>query len=265
MYLLITVGRCSSAGRSRRRLPARARARRPAEPARPPSRPTVSPDRAAGIVARDLRARDGVPDLFVLYYFVNWKYLSTVWPLKRRRGSSLFFDLKGGSDLVIESPRWLRMAAPPCRAQPGWRKTGAARRLHSRSPRRPQPARSTSTRARHRYAHDAHRRRPFVTGLACAIPMAWRRLRIAACADPRSWPRSRGPARRALRVLGAFTYGVVYTVWLKRRTWWNIVVGGLAGSFAVLAGAGAVTPGEDRLGPPRARRRVVPVDAAALY
>ncbi|HET7297509.1 MAG TPA: heme o synthase [Burkholderiales bacterium] len=42
--------------------------------------------------------------------------------------------------------------------------------------------------------------------------------------------------------LGAFTYGVVYTVWLKRRTWWNIVVGGLAGSFAVLAGAAAVAP-----------------------
>ena len=42
--------------------------------------------------------------------------------------------------------------------------------------------------------------------------------------------------------LGAFIYGVVYTVWLKRRTWWNIVVGGLAGSFAVLAGAAAVAP-----------------------
>ena len=42
--------------------------------------------------------------------------------------------------------------------------------------------------------------------------------------------------------LGAFTYGVVYTVWLKRRTWWNIVIGGLAGSFAVLAGAAAVSP-----------------------
>ena len=40
--------------------------------------------------------------------------------------------------------------------------------------------------------------------------------------------------------LGAFTYGVVYTVWLKRRTWLNIVIGGLAGSFAVLAGAAAV-------------------------
>ena len=43
--------------------------------------------------------------------------------------------------------------------------------------------------------------------------------------------------------MGAFVYGVVYTVWLKRRTWMNIVVGGLAGSFAILAGAAAVDPG----------------------
>lgn len=42
--------------------------------------------------------------------------------------------------------------------------------------------------------------------------------------------------------MGAFTYAIVYTVWLKRRTWANIVVGGAAGSFAVLAGAAAVTP-----------------------
>ena len=42
--------------------------------------------------------------------------------------------------------------------------------------------------------------------------------------------------------LGAFTYGVVYTMWLKRRSWTNIVIGGLAGSFAVLAGAAAVNP-----------------------
>ncbi|MHB8667317.1 MAG: heme o synthase [Burkholderiales bacterium] len=42
--------------------------------------------------------------------------------------------------------------------------------------------------------------------------------------------------------LGAFFYAVVYTVWLKRRTWLNIVVGGLAGSFAVLAGAAAANP-----------------------
>jgi len=39
--------------------------------------------------------------------------------------------------------------------------------------------------------------------------------------------------------LGAFTYGIVYTVWLKRRTWMNIVIGGLSGSFAVLAGSAA--------------------------
>jgi protoheme IX farnesyltransferase len=42
--------------------------------------------------------------------------------------------------------------------------------------------------------------------------------------------------------LGAFFYGVVYTLWLKRRSWLNIVIGGLAGSFAVLAGAAAVNP-----------------------
>jgi heme o synthase len=43
--------------------------------------------------------------------------------------------------------------------------------------------------------------------------------------------------------LGAFCYGVVYTLWLKRRSWLNIVIGGLSGSFAVLAGAAAVDPG----------------------
>ncbi len=43
--------------------------------------------------------------------------------------------------------------------------------------------------------------------------------------------------------LGAFVYGVIYTVWLKRRHWTNIIIGGAAGSFAVLAGAAAVDPG----------------------
>ncbi|MCF6224695.1 MAG: heme o synthase [Xanthomonadales bacterium] len=42
--------------------------------------------------------------------------------------------------------------------------------------------------------------------------------------------------------LGAFFYAIVYTVWLKRRTWMNIVIGGASGSFAVLAGAAAVSP-----------------------
>jgi len=42
--------------------------------------------------------------------------------------------------------------------------------------------------------------------------------------------------------LGAFFYAVVYTVWLKRRTALNIVIGGASGSFAVLAGAAVVDP-----------------------
>lgn len=44
--------------------------------------------------------------------------------------------------------------------------------------------------------------------------------------------------------LGAFFYGVVYTVWLKRRTAFNIVIGGAAGSFAILAGGAAVDPAQ---------------------
>ncbi|MCP4431180.1 MAG: protoheme IX farnesyltransferase [Gammaproteobacteria bacterium] len=42
--------------------------------------------------------------------------------------------------------------------------------------------------------------------------------------------------------LGAFFYAIVYTVWLKRRSWMNIVIGGASGSFAVLAGAATVDP-----------------------
>lgn len=42
--------------------------------------------------------------------------------------------------------------------------------------------------------------------------------------------------------LGAFTYIVVYTLWLKRRHPINIVVGGAAGSFAVLTGWAAINP-----------------------
>lgn len=42
--------------------------------------------------------------------------------------------------------------------------------------------------------------------------------------------------------LGAFVYGVVYTIWLKQRTSLNIVIGGLSGSFAVMAGGAAVDP-----------------------
>ncbi len=48
-------------------------------------------------------------------------------------------------------------------------------------------------------------------------------------------------------LLGAFTYIVIYTIFLKRRTAWNIVVGGFAGSFAALAGW---TAASDSIGGP---------------
>lgn len=86
------------------------------------------------------------------------------------------------------------------------------------------------------------RRRPFVTGRlkpSALWPLGFAALlfvavTVAALAT-NIWA-------AAYVFLGAFTYGVIYTVWLKRRTWVNIVLGGLAGSFAVLAGAAAVDP-----------------------
>ncbi len=50
------------------------------------------------------------------------------------------------------------------------------------------------------------------------------------------------PAAALYIFLGAFFYAIVYTVWLKRRSWTNIVIGGASGSFAVLAGAATVDP-----------------------
>ncbi len=83
------------------------------------------------------------------------------------------------------------------------------------------------------------RNRPFVTGrfdadlrwhggIALALLLA-----LAAATVATNW------LAAFFVFLGAFTYGVVYTVWLKRRSWTNIVVGGLSGSFAVLAGSAA--------------------------
>jgi len=85
--------------------------------------------------------------------------------------------------------------------------------------------------------------RPFVTGtfdhstmwlavivaiLALSVGVAWFMF---------------NPAVAVHLFLGAFFYGVVYTLWLKRRSVSNIVIGGAAGSFAVLAGAAAADPG----------------------
>ncbi len=44
-----------------------------------------------------------------------------------------------------------------------------------------------------------------------------------------------------LSLAGLLTYVVVYTLWLKRATWHNIVIGGAAGCFPPLVGWAAVT------------------------
>lgn len=84
--------------------------------------------------------------------------------------------------------------------------------------------------------------RPFASGALRASPW-WPVGFLALLAASLLLAAASGGAIAAVYVFfGAFTYGFVYTVWLKRRSVWNIVVGGLAGSFAVLAGAAAVDP-----------------------
>jgi len=86
------------------------------------------------------------------------------------------------------------------------------------------------------------RNRPFVTGEFKAGPL-WLGAILSILGLAVAMAAWTFNAAVALHVfLGAFTYGVVYTIWLKNRTWLNIVLGGLAGSFAVLAGASAVDP-----------------------
>jgi len=86
------------------------------------------------------------------------------------------------------------------------------------------------------------RGRPFVTGSLPDSP-AWLVLMavmLVSSVSIAAWVIN--PMSAVFVFLGAFFYAIVYTVWLKRRSWMNIVVGGLAGSFAVLAGAAAVDP-----------------------
>ena len=42
-----------------------------------------------------------------------------------------------------------------------------------------------------------------------------------------------------LAAIGAFYYVVVYTLWLKRASHWNVVIGGVAGSIPLLVGSAA--------------------------
>ncbi|MEI6413682.1 MAG: heme o synthase [Pseudomonadota bacterium] len=87
------------------------------------------------------------------------------------------------------------------------------------------------------------RQRPFVTGaLTWSRTWLWLILLMQA-ASVGAVAVVLNPVAALYVFLGAFFYAVVYTVWLKPRTVWNIVIGGISGSFAVLAGAAAVDPG----------------------
>jgi len=84
--------------------------------------------------------------------------------------------------------------------------------------------------------------RAFVTGRLQASP-AWHAAILATGASGIAIALLALNAMSAACTLaGALVYGLVYTRWLKRRTPWNIVIGGLAGSFAVLAGSAVVAP-----------------------
>ena len=90
------------------------------------------------------------------------------------------------------------------------------------------------------------RNRPFVTG-AFRHNRGWLWLIVGLLLVGVGWAAIALNGLAALYIfLGAFFYAIVYTVWLKRRTWMNIVIGGASGSFAVLAGAAVVEP---NLGP----------------
>lgn len=84
--------------------------------------------------------------------------------------------------------------------------------------------------------------RPFASGALRAGPV-WpvTFLALLAASLLLAWSVG-GTLASALVFLGAATYGLVYTVWLKKRTAWNVVIGGAAGSFALLAGAAAAAP-----------------------
>ncbi|MBF0276295.1 MAG: protoheme IX farnesyltransferase [SAR324 cluster bacterium] len=46
-----------------------------------------------------------------------------------------------------------------------------------------------------------------------------------------------GTASAVYLFLGAFSYVVIYTAWLKHRSIWNVPVGGICGTFAVFVGS----------------------------
>lgn len=82
--------------------------------------------------------------------------------------------------------------------------------------------------------------RPLPLGLTDSRTMLWAGLLTIAAGTTLAY--TKNPEFAAFVLLGAAIYVIIYTAVLKRRTWMNIVIGGSAGSCAVLAGWTAVRP-----------------------
>ena len=86
--------------------------------------------------------------------------------------------------------------------------------------------------------------RPLVVGnIAHPEWVLWIALAMIILPVVAVWPSN--PALGFFLLVGAIIYVAVYTVWLKPRTILNIVIGGAAGSCAVLSGGAAVSAWSD--------------------
>lgn len=83
------------------------------------------------------------------------------------------------------------------------------------------------------------RQRPLVTGqISHPEYVLWIALAMIVLPVAAVWPFN--PAMGFFLLVGAMIYVGIYTIWLKPRTVLNIVIGGAAGSCAVLSGGAAV-------------------------
>ena len=86
------------------------------------------------------------------------------------------------------------------------------------------------------------RKRPLVSGALGSAPWV-PALGIGMILAPSLILLPFNPMLALFLFLGAFIYVVIYTIWLKPRTVLNIVIGGAAGSCAVLSGSAAINGG----------------------
>lgn len=93
---------------------------------------------------------------------------------------------------------------------------------------------------------DRTRSRPLASGRICADEVL--RLGLIMALLGVSWAIAMDPLYGLVVFAGLFLDVVVYTIWLKRRTCWSIVWGGISGGMPILAGRVLGTGGFDWIG-----------------